>query len=59
VRGMTSTDHTGTEIPVSRARKLAGYGLVLLFPLAVLTAVVVLVAMASASASATGGCGCG
>lgn len=54
---MTATDHTGTEIPVSRARKLVGYGLVLLFPLAVLTAVVVLAAMASASA--TGGCGGG
>jgi hypothetical protein len=56
---MTATDHTETEVPISRARKLAGYGLVLLFPLAVLTAVVVLAAMASASAAVTGGCGGG
>jgi hypothetical protein len=59
---MDATDDTvGTdrfpEVPVSRRRKLAGYGLILLFPLAVLTAAVVLAAMASASA--TGGCGGG
>jgi hypothetical protein len=46
-----------SAVPISRRRKLVGYGLIFLFPFAVLTAVVVLAAMASASA--TGGCGGG
>jgi hypothetical protein len=46
-----------SEVPVSRRRKLVGYGLIALFPLAVITAALVLAAMASAAA--TGGCGGG
>jgi len=50
---------TDAEISVSRTRKLVGYGLTLLLPLALLTALLVLLAMAANAASATGGCGGG
>jgi|HubBroStandDraft_3_1064219.scaffolds.fasta_scaffold1245275_1 hypothetical protein len=45
------------DVPISRRRKLVGYGLMALFPVAVIVAVFVLAAMASAAA--TGGCGGG
>jgi|HubBroStandDraft_4_1064222.scaffolds.fasta_scaffold4233847_1 hypothetical protein len=59
---MTAIDEVArpdAEINVSRTRKLIGYGLLMLVPFAVLTAVIVLVAMAANAASATGGCGGG
>ncbi len=59
---MTAIDEVarpGAETNVSRTRKLIGYGLLMLLPFALLTAVIVLAAMAASAASATGGCGGG
>jgi hypothetical protein len=53
----TGSQRRFSEVAISRRRKLVGYGLIFLFPLAVVTAAVVLAAMASAAA--TGGCGGG
>jgi len=58
---MIATDEVAwadAEIPVSRRRKLVGYGLMVLVPLALTAALLVLAAM-TANAAATGGCGGG
>jgi hypothetical protein len=56
---VTTDDVAGVApgVPVSRPRKLVGYALLLLVPLALTTGLLVLVAMTSAAA--TGGCGGG